>query len=243
MTGSHWASWGVTVTGPGHVRTGLPNQDAWAVRHFPSGVAAAVSDGLGSCRNADIGARAACRAVMEAASLHFRHASPTLLSMPLFTRHLWTMMLSGHPPEDCSATCLCVVSGPGVGSFLAQLGDGLIAACRADGTVDVLMPDKAETFANLTVGLASGGLAEHWRTISVPDDRYCAFVLCSDGIADDLESDGIRAFAWQVYAHYRDMPSRQRRRDVQRWLRDWPVPGHSDDKTVACIYRVEVSDG
>ena len=237
MIGARWTGWGVSVTGPEHLRTGLPNQDARAIRNFRAGLAAVVSDGLGSCRHADVGARAACRAVMEAAHIHFRFSSQTLLSMPLFIRPLWTMMLSGYAPEECSATCLFVVTGHSTGSFVAQLGDGLIAACQPDGTVDVLMPDKAEAFANLTFGLASRGTAAHWRTISVPDNRYCAFVLCTDGIADDLQSDAVRAFAWEVYSHYRHVQAVQRRRDVQCWLRQWPVLGHSDDKTIVCVYR------
>ncbi len=237
MRSARWSGWGVSVTGPSHLRLGEPNQDAWAMRRFRTGVVATISDGLGSCRHADLGARAACGAVMEAASLHFRLGAPSLCSMPMLVQQLWPLMLLGHAPGDCSATCTFVVARQGGGAFLAQLGDGLLAACRADGTVDLLMPDKSDSFANLTVGLASSSDAAPWRTVSVPDDRYCAFVLCTDGVADDLEPDAVRGFAWSIVSHYRRLPGGQRRRDVRRWLQDWPVPGHTDDKTLACVYR------
>ena len=114
---------------------------------------------------------------------------------------------------------------------------------RADLSVDVLMPDKADSFANLTVGLASSGAAGLFRSISVPSNRYTAFVLCTDGIADDFEPAAIGAFAREVSGHYRRVPGRRRTRDVQRWLRRWPVSGHSDDKTIACVYRDEDPHG
>ena len=237
MSASRWANWGASMVGSEHLRLGQPNQDAWAVRRFGSGVAVAVSDGLGSCQHADIGSRAACRAVMAAAKFHFRHSPDSFLTLPVLTRLLWSMLLSGHSQEDCSATCLMVIAKGSAGSFLAQLGDGLIAACRPDGTVDLLMPDKSDGFSNLTVGLASNRAASQWRTILVPDDRYCAFVLCTDGIADDLEIESTKAFAWEVYSHYKEMPNPRRRREVRHWLSHWPVPGQTDDKTIVCLYR------
>ena len=211
------------------------------VRHFRTGIAVVVSDGLGSCNHADVGSRAACRAVAEAAGLYFRNPPAALTSMPALVQHLWEMMLYGYSPADCSATCLFVAARNDSGAVLAQLGDGLIAACRSDGTVDLLMPDKSDTFANLTVGLASDQATSRWRTIPIPEDRYRAFVLCTDGISEDLEPETTKEFAWEVYSHYERYSRRARRREVRRWLRTWPVPGHSDDKTIACIYRGEGS--
>ena len=234
-----WSGWGASARGPEHRRAGAANQDAWTVRHFNDGVAAAVSDGLGSCRHADIGAQAACRAVVEAAGFHFRHSSAELASTPTLVHHLRQLLLSGYSPEDCSATCLFVVVRRDAGALLAQLGDGLLAACGADGVVDLLTPDKSDSFVNVTVGLASEQAANRRRTVIVPEDRYCAFVLCTDGIADDLEPAAARAFAWELFSHYRSYAPSDRRREVRRWLREWPVPGHADDKTIACIFRSE----
>ena len=239
MTERRWSGWGASEIGLDHRRAGVPNQDSWMIRHFRAGITVAVSDGLGSCRHADVGSRAACRAVAEAAGHYFRNPPAALNKMPALVQHLWEMMLSGHPPADCSATCLFVAARNDAGAVLAQLGDGLIAACQSDGTVDLLMPDKSDSFANLTVGLASEQATSRWRTISVPEERYRAFVLCTDGISEDLEPEAMKGFAWEVYSHYERYSRRARGREVRRWLRSWPVPGHSDDKTIACIYRRE----
>jgi len=242
MTLAPWASWGVSETGPEHLRLGLSNQDAWALQSLGSSLAVAVSDGLGSCPHAALGAQVACEAVMEAAQFHFRHSVQSFLAMPMLTRTLWGMLLGGYLPEECSATCLLVITAEGAGVFLGLLGDGMIAACMADGTVDLLLPDESEGFANITVGLASVGSAQRWHTLSVPDDRYCAFILCTDGITHDLEPESVRAFAWNVYSHYRQVKEPERQLDVQEWLRQWPVPGHMDDKTIVCVYRREEGD-
>jgi serine/threonine protein phosphatase PrpC len=239
MREHRWSGWGATARGPEHRRAGIVNQDAWTVRRFGDGVAVAVSDGLGSCLHADRGAQAACRAVVEAAGFHLRHSPAALKSMPTLVQHLWELMLSGHSPADCSATCLLVVARHDAGAVLAQLGDGLIAACGTDGGVDLLLPDKSDSFANVTVGLGSDEARGQWRTVLVPEDRYCAFVLCTDGVADDLEPAAVKTFALELLSHYRDYPSNARRREIRRWLREWPVQGHSDDKTIACIYRSE----
>jgi len=125
---------------------------------------------------------------------------------------------------------------------LGLLGDGLVAACRTDGKVDLLTANKEDSFANITVGLASASPTTDWRLLTVPENEYRAFVLCTDGIADDLLPDRRAAFAQEVHVHYRRFPRRRLAWDLRRWLEAWPVPGHTDDKTIACLYRNEDSD-
>ena len=33
------------------------------------------------------------------------------------------------------------------------------------------------------------------------------------------------------------LESEERKRDLKRWLSEWPVPAHSDDKTIACLFK------
>jgi len=44
-------------------------------------------------------------------------------------------------------------------------------------------------------------------------------------------------FAQELYSTYADLESEERKRDLKRWLNEWPVPGHSDDKTIACLFK------
>ena len=64
-----------------------------------------------------------------------------------------------------------------------------------------------------------------------------AVVICTDGISDDLLPDKQMIFAQELNSTYADLGSEDRNRDLKRWLKEWPVPGHSDDKTIACLYK------
>jgi len=237
MSRATWISWGASVRGPAHALSGVPNQDAWAARHYRWGDIVAVADGIGSCADADRGAKAACRAVVEAARLRRRLGAAGWHDLTGLIVMLWQMLVAPKEPKECSATCLFVIRERGADTHLGLLGDGLIAACRADGGVDLLMADKRDGFANVTVGLGSDGRSDKWLTRAAPESEHDAFVLCTDGVAEDLVPDRIEAFARELYSHYCSFPDRRRRRDLRRWLGDWPVPGHADDKTIACLHR------
>ena len=85
MVMSQWISFGASVPGPGHVRMRMPNQDSFLVATHTWGDVAVVSDGVGSCANAECGSDAACQAVVctagkwietngDAETLFFRHS-------------------------------------------------------------------------------------------------------------------------------------------------------------------------
>ena len=217
---------------------GLPNQDAWMARCLDGGAVLAVSDGIGSCSHAEVGSRAACRAVLEAIKGRFGRDAVSFEGLPAEIHRRWEVHLGALDPSDCSATCLFAATHSEAGTILAQLGDGFIAGISEDGTVDLLTPDKSETFANVTVGLASRNAIDCWQVTLVKDREYSALVACTDGIADDIESSLSNQFIQTIYEHYRDYSRGARTRDVRRWLQKWPVPGHSDDKTIACVFGV-----
>jgi serine/threonine protein phosphatase PrpC len=232
-----WCGWGVSVIGPAHRRMGLPNQDAWMARDLGEGAVLAVSDGMGSCSHAETGSRAACSAVLETIRHRFGCDAVSLDGLPGAIHQRWEANLGELDPADCSATCLFAATHRKAGTIFAQLGDGFIAGLAENGTVDLLTPDKSEGFLNLTVGLASRGAIDRWQTTLVDDRKYIALVACTDGIADDIEDPLIHQFVQAIYEHYCDCSHAERTRDVRRWLQHWPVPGHSDDKTIACIFR------
>lgn len=66
---------------------------------------------------------------------------------------------------------------------------------------------------------------------------YNAVVLCTDGISDDLLPEKKMIFTKELYSTYANMESEERKRDLKRWLNEWPVPGHSDDKTIASLFK------
>ena len=231
-----WKSWGESVIGSAHAREALPNQDAWLARHFAWGDVVAVSDGLGSRRQAHLGSKAACQAVVEAGRCFQSHPSATLDDMLRFLHAWWIWLTAPESPIDCAATCLFAIRSGGV-ITLAQLGDGLIVACpRGPGQAVILTDDKNNEFANVTTSLGATHHLADWRAARIPEDEYHGIVLCSDGISNDLVAGSASEFANELVNAYRGSPAQIRRPHVRQWLDHWPVPGHSDDKTIACLY-------
>ena len=72
MINNQWITWGVTTIGPSHIKSGLPNQDAWLSRKYKWGEIIAVSDGVGSRARSDIGSKAICKSVVQASKILFK---------------------------------------------------------------------------------------------------------------------------------------------------------------------------
>lgn len=234
-----WKSWGASVPGPAHLRNGLPNQDAWCAHHYEWGDVLVVSDGLGSCPRADVGSLAACNAVNEAADFCFKSSSMESPDLPHVIQILWRLLVYPLPPQECSATCLFVIREENGTVHFGMLGDGLLAAVKKNGEVELVTDDKSDSFSNFTSSLSSASPANDWKIRRAPEDIYSGFLLCSDGIADDLMPESTGAFVQAVVERYKNYSENLRTEELHSWLNSWPVPGHADDKTIACLYRKE----
>ena len=233
-----WKSFGASVPGPAHLAAGLPNQDAWAAFHREGGDGIVVSDGLGSKPFSSFGSNAACQAVAQA----FRsrtEADPAPLLQRITSN--WLSLVAPLEPRDCAATCLFAFrAGNGV-IHLGMLGDGLVAAIRSDGSVMSLADDKSQGFSNITAALSQRVSERDWQVASLPERDCLAILLCSDGVADDLED--IPGFVTGLIDAHRSLAPVTASRRLQAMLEKWPTPKHSDDKTIACLCREEIHHG
>lgn len=232
-----WCSWGASVAGPLHIKNGIPNQDSWLSCRYKWGHVVVVSDGLGSRPHSDHGSKAACLAVIEAARLYRNNRQAEVEDILRLVHACWLVKISPFPPPECSATCLFVIQ-MGDKLLLGRLGDGLIVAC-SESEKDCLLSseDKNDSFSNYTHSLSREFRPDLWETITLEMEKYLAVVLCTDGIADDLMPEKQIVFSKELYMNYRWLTSSERKKDLRRWLHKWPVPGHSDDKTVACLFK------
>lgn len=235
-----WRSFGASVTGPGHVAIGIPNQDAWASFHRSWGDLIVVSDGLGSKPFSDFGSRAACLAVARA--VHHLQGEQDLdcSALPERIKHTWISLLEPLTPRESAATCLLAFRLNDGKVRMGMLGDGLIAAVRINQTVAILTDDKSEGFSNLTNALSADVSGEDWRWLSMAEEECQSIVLCTDGVSDDLcDAAG---FVKELYQAHRCLSSTSASRRVREVLEKWPTPKHIDDKTIACLFREEVAD-
>ena len=235
-----WRSFGASVIGPGHIAVGKPNQDAWASFHHVWGDGVVVSDGLGSKPFSDFGSHAACIAV--ACAVQDCKGEPDLDRAALFGRikSKWISLLAPLNPRECAATCLFTFRLNDGLVIMGMLGDGVAAAVRSDGSISSLSDDKSESFSNITAALSPDVTEKDWRWLSIHEEDCQAIVLCTDGVADDLSDP--TGFVKEFYEAHRRLASVSASRCAREALEKWPTPKHSDDKTIACLFREEVAD-
>lgn len=233
-----WRTYGASVIGPAHVATGKPNQDSWASFHHPWADGLVVSDGLGSKPHSDWGSAAACRAVeIAASSLSQSTTDGELTQGTLLTRiqEEWIKAIEPLSPRDCAATCVFAVADSGGQLRLGLLGDGAAIAILRDGSVTALTDDKTGGFSNMTSALSPSVGVEDWQTATLPVTECVSVILCTDGVSDDIEDLG--GFARGLAESVAGVASTVAARRIRDMLSTWPVPKHSDDKTLACLVR------
>lgn len=152
----------------------------------------------------------------------------------------WTLAIDPFEPKDCAATCVYAVISPDDQIQLGMLGDGAAIAVLQDGTVVTLAERKDGGFSNLTNALSASTPHNLWRVRTVAASECAAVILCTDGVADDLED--LDGFARGFATAYSGLASVTASRHAHEMLGTWPVPKHSDDKTLACLIKVEVQD-
>lgn len=227
-----------SVTGNGHKKGELPNQDAYSIFVSHNVVAVAVADGLGSKKASHEGAR-------WAAYLGVQYTTDYLLTQPSspVDRGLNQLKFSilqswrarfGESYSDYDTTLAFVAFTP-TRCIRGQLGDGLILSLCNDGSTPQAFIEPEKEFQNITSSLSYRNALNCFRleeTVAPIQDEIGAFFLMTDGIADDIEDRQV--FSESLLRLLADSD--------QHWnvaletpLLKWPTPGHQDDKTLAVI--------
>lgn len=225
-------SFGASVAGPGHLRDGLPNQDAWAHAALGSGRVVVVADGLGSKPNAAVGSAAACDAVAEAVRIWLRHQGASRDVLLGLIHLLWRVRVEPLSPDSAATTCLFAFMRADGSGLLGQLGDGLVLVLR-DGRVRPHQP-RDDDFTNRTRGLGVTRQLAAWN-VGVLEPGTRTVILCTDGVSDDLLESKHLEFAEWMNDEIASLPPGPRWRRLAQELRHWPTPHHIDDKTIAVL--------
>lgn len=231
---------GASVTGPHHLAGEQLNQDAWLTVRGHFGALAVVCDGLGSRPHSRFGARAACRAVRQAA--HYWSGSAAGADPADLVRlieALWRLGVASYGSEACATTCLFVLREPGGILVTAGLGDGALLVTEAGAAVRRFGGRDGAVFGNETLALGVRHSLRDWWFQVWPPCAKRTVVLASDGVADDLDPERLDGFVGWLTDELVPLPGRQRRRRLQTELRRWPVPNHTDDKTLAVMMETE----
>ncbi|MBP6582122.1 MAG: protein phosphatase 2C domain-containing protein [Chromatiaceae bacterium] len=231
---------GASVTGPGHLSQGRPNQDAWLKAKSSFGALAVVCDGLGSRAASTHGAQRACRAVRRAAAQWPGIAAGSdPEDLIRLIEVLWRLSLPPLVAADCATTCQFVLRQPDGNLILAGLGDGVLLVRHTMAGVRSYGGRSAGAFANETVGLGVPHRLRDWWIETLPPQSGRTVVIASDGVADDLRTDRLDAFVGWLTEDVAPLPAHRRWLRLSAELRRWPVPHHTDDKTLVVMLEKE----
>ena len=227
---------GAAVQGPLHKKHGRPCEDAWRGKEFARAAAIAISDGMGSKAFAARGAKAACLAASRAARLWTTAPSVGPEWICRWLEAQWRFAIAPHEPQECAATCHLIAIHQEAGLVYAGLGDGMALFQAGSQPVRCLSARRPEDFVNETLALGVNHRMTDWThaQLPLPQAPWIA-VLVTDGIADDLRPDKLDAFVKWLRDEIGRKPKNERLTALRRALREWPTPGHLDDKTLAVL--------
>jgi len=229
-------SFGATVRGPRNRDDKRPNQDAWVRANGKFGNLITVCDGLGSRSNSRLGARAACKAVCRAAR---NWPGLAVVSDPKHVIRLieilWRLALGSNTVGDCATTCTLALRELDGRILLAGLGDS-VAICRfQDGQIEVKGRRPDTSFGSETRALGVPHQIGDWWIHTVEPANGRTILLASDGVSDDLTFERIGGFVDWLLTTYGRLPNSERSKALRSMLQKWPVPNHTDDKTIAIL--------
>ncbi|MEZ4869215.1 MAG: PP2C family serine/threonine-protein phosphatase [Caldilineaceae bacterium] len=154
-----WQMLAASIPGAGHLRYGLPCQDAHRVEPLAGGVVAAVADGLGSAACAERGAQVAVNVAIT-------HLQEALAADQPMDAAIWTQVLQQvfagarealvalAAADDRAvadyATTLIVIVVTDEWLALGQLGDGAVVVQGTEGTPVTLSQPQRGEYANET---------------------------------------------------------------------------------------------
>lgn len=227
-----WDIFTASVTGSSHKKNNIPNQDCAAYYQDDNISISVLSDGLGSCKYSHTGSQAVCRAVIESIKKNNDFSSFDILLKNIYDKFL--CYISPNSLKDCLATCLFAVEYNGE-LLIFRLGDGLILAADKSKTISIY-DRKDDTFLNITNNISDILNKEKIEVIRINSEEVYAVLLCSDGIAEDIEKEKYADFLEEFYTYFYNMEKNKRVEELNNLFSSWQAQ-NSDDRTLICMFR------
>jgi serine/threonine protein phosphatase PrpC len=232
----------ISVKGPGHIRDGLPNQDACLVTSVKTGWLAVVCDGMGSRAMAQVGSKQACRSVRSVVNECGFETDGKLLVRQIY-QHWLDALGAINPaqainraqavkPSQAVTTCLIAWLAHHGALRTFQLGDGLIMTVPGQQLTQSV---TTAHFGNETTGL---GISKKWSDWQLSSSQLApdqAVVLMTDGISDDLRCGMEQDFGREILHKHRHSSTRSCKNWLKNELMNWATPHHQDDKSLALL--------
>lgn len=182
--------------GKSHIRSGKNNQDAYCIMPLDDDMwIAAVADGVGSCKHAELASSIAvesvCHFIYDNFPIDHSHISVKSLlrtALNVAVRQIYKEAEKNQDPISEYQTTLMVViyDGDGRGWF-SHVGDGAIFGLMKDGTFTPLTT-RQQTQDGYVVPLSAG--YQFWEISEFTED-YASIIMATDGVADKLRNPSV----------------------------------------------------
>lgn len=231
MNGNYWSGWGVSQIGPAHLRNETPNQDSYLVKTFQWGIIGIVCDGLGSKKYSHIGSKALVLAVAEASD-KFDFGITNTEQFEILIKSLWEKNIYPYSCDDCATTLLFAIIKHNT-IYTGRVGDGMICIL---GENNIIIEENKNCFTNYTTPFGKDETIQ-WQIFNLKNVE--SLILCSDGISEDIQKEKSFDFCEKYVLKYKNQKKRKREKEIKEWLKEWPVKGHSDDKTIVALVKMD----
>jgi len=220
---------GISVKGEAHLKADKPNQDAIGFNSIDGSFVIAVSDGLGSCNNSQIGAQKAvslCNEIfIEIMDEQINFKPENIVKRFLV---LWNEAFPGVVAKEYSATLKAVFL---INNELIAIsvGDGLLLI-RVDNTVHAL-GNEGGGFINETDCLSYGMNPDIFKTAGIEKVKGAFVFICTDGVSNTI-SEGCEHKLIEEIASMENI--HELRTEIERMFVEMSRY-NSDDKTIGLV--------
>jgi len=222
----------------GDKEEGIPNQDYIDVFENDDLLIVTVSDGLGSSKKALDGAKIACKAVIDEIQNFQGLSDVQLLDTSIKT--CWEKeikQLADSYVDFRTTNSFVVVFKKEKKIIVGQLGDVLVSL-RIDGLFRYLQ-STSKDFSNETDCLGSGS-NEHFKLTIYQFGHSFDFLIATDGIADELQTEKIEAFHDYLKSKFQNIDLELRNQVLKDEIEEFINEKNNDDKSLIFTWSKKI---
>lgn len=230
---------GISVIGERNKKEKNFNQDAFGIKLSHKAALISVADGLGSCKNSNIGSEYAIECITEWMENDLKKYDVVSDEMLLILNNKlidrWRHKLSEVNYLTYDTTILYAIYIDN-NLIVGGIGDGMILCLYGDKTYD-LSWDK-NGFSNRTVSMGSKNSKELIRSqiISISEENLPVTVLLmTDGISDDLNENSKQELPKYLNSKLMEVGIEALQSELIDWILNWKTQGHTDDRTLCML--------
>jgi serine/threonine protein phosphatase PrpC len=214
----------------------VPNQDVIAISDNEVALVVSIADGLGTAPHSLTGAQLACDIAAEA--IHASIAQQNFNDLDTCITSRWTHHIEtqyGTIKDYRTTHAFVAVSKTTRQLIVGRLGD-LFISLRIDGQFKPIALIQKE-FLNETASLGSGN-NDNYELATYAYTSQVDFLLATDGIGDEIETNRIEALHEYMVAKYSKLEPAIRNEALQQEIEASVGSKNNDDKSIVITWSI-----